>query len=126
MEGIPLSYTTENVQISNTTITAVTLSWVVPYTPTLQHYSVVYGVQQNTLNQSWGLLNSSSNITQTNQEYNMTIEGLTQGTVYYVRVSSTFGYNRIYSEWTSFLTLEPRTCTVLSFRMTILIILFMM
>ena len=118
-----LSSAIENVQFSDITLTTATVSWVVPYTPTWQQYSVVYGVQADTLNQSWGLLYSPTDLTLTDQEYSITIQGLTQGTEYYVRVSSTFEYNLIYSELTSFLALDPRMCTVLSFCMTIIFFL---
>ena len=95
-------------QISDITLTTVTVSWVVPYTPTWQQYSVVYGLQPDTLDRSWGLLTSPVDLTLIDQAYSVTIQGLTQGTEYYVRVSSTFGYSIIYSELLSFLTLEPR------------------
>ena len=114
---------TENLQLSNITLSTVTVSWVVPYTPTSQQYSIMYGVQANALDQSWGLLNSLSDITETNQEYTMTVEGLTHGTVYFIRVSSTFGHNRIYSEQISFLTLDPRMYTMLKFNIGITVLI---
>ena len=110
-------------QLTNITQSTVTVSWVVPYTPTSQQYLIEYGVQFTALDQSWGSLNSSANISETNQEYTVTLEGLTQGTVYHVRISSTFGYNRIYSELKSFHTLEPRMYTMLCVGMTVIMFL---
>ena len=98
-------------QFSGLTLTSVTVSWVVPYTPAWQQYSVIYGVDPDNLDWTWGILYSLPDVSATNQMFSITIVGLTQGTDYYVRVSSTFTYNVIYSELTTFTTLEPREHT---------------
>lgn len=100
--------TTENVQVTDLTLATATISWVVPSVPVWQQYSLIYGVESDNLNQSWGLLFSPVDTTLLNQEYSLTIQGLTQGTQYYLQVSSTFGYSVIYSDLVPFLTLEPR------------------
>ena len=100
--------TTEDVGVTQLTLTTATISWVVPYVPEWQLYSLVYGVLPDALNQSWGLMFSPPDLSFLNQEYSVTIQGLTQGTQYHLRVSSTFGYSIIYSDLVPFLTLEPR------------------
>ena len=95
-------------EFSDITLTTATVSWVVPYTPTWQQYSIEYGLQPDVLDLNWGLLHSPVDLTLTDQQYSITMRGLTQGTEYFIRISSTFEYNRIYSELTSFLTIEPR------------------
>lgn len=82
----------------------VTVTWEVPYIHTLQLYSIVYGVEPDVLNRTWGLVYSSQGVTQ----YSITVQGLTTGTDYYLRVSSTFGYSVLYSDLIPFLTLDPR------------------
>ena len=95
----------ENVQISGIEFTFATVSWFVPYVPEQQAYTVRYGLEPNVLDLTWGLLISSQ---AENQTYSITVQGLTQGTDYYFRVSSTFGYSIIYSDLVSFTTLDPR------------------
>ena len=98
----------ENVQLSDIDLNTVTVSWVVPYTPTFQQYTVVYGLEPDALDQSHGPIYSSLDLSVVNQTFSVTLQGLTQGTDYYLRVSSTFGYNVIYSDLVSFTTLDPR------------------
>ena len=76
-----------------------------PTSPEQQAYTVRYGLEPNVLDLTWGLLISSQ---AENQTYSITVQGLTQGTDYYFRVSSTFGYSIIYSDLVSFTTLDPR------------------
>ena len=105
----PDASTTENVELTDISLNTVTVSWVVPYFPTWQQYSVVYGTQQDALDLSWGLLYSPPDTSLVNQTYSTTVQGLTQGTVYYIRVSASFGFNIIYSDLVPFRTLEPGT-----------------
>ena len=98
----------ENVQLSDIDLNAATVSWLVPYTPKSQQYTVVYGLEPDALNQSHGPIYSSLDLSVVNQTFSVTLQGLTQGTDYYLRVSSMFGYNVIYSDIVSFTTLDPR------------------
>lgn len=98
-------FVVENVVISDIDLNSVTVSWVVPSTPAFQQYTIQYGLEPNVFDLSSGLISSREGI---NQQYSTTVDGLTQGTDYYLRVSSTFDYNVIYSDVVTFTTLDPR------------------
>ena len=104
---------TENVELSAISFTSVTISWVVPYISTWQYYTIQYGIEPNAFNLSGGILYSPPDTSLTNQAYSVAVQGLTQGTVYYMRVSSTFSFNIIYSDMVSFRTLEPGNISVM-------------
>lgn len=91
-----------------------TVTWLVPYTPTFQQYSVIYGLEPGALDNSWGLVYSAPDVSVVNQTFSISVQGLTQGTDYYLRVSSTFGHNVIYSDLVAFTTLDPRETSRLS------------
>jgi len=70
-----------------------------------QQYYVEYGDDEDTLDQRSDTI-TVSDVTLTDQEYNVTLTGLTSGVLYYLKVTAEIGDITISSDTTSFRTLE--------------------
>lgn len=80
MQPIDLAHTTLSFELAM-------IQWLVPavvYTP--ENYTVVYGREQTSLNNSSEVVIGSGNITTTNQMYSTTLSGLESNTTYYYQV----------------------------------------
>ena len=88
----------------NTTLNSTTIQWVVAFIGDQQNYTVVYGTTEGNLEFSLDPITSAGSGMQT---YAVTLEGLAQGTTYYVQIVSTFGVHILTSDIISFRTLEP-------------------
>ena len=85
------------------------VSWTVEYALEEQLYYVVYGSDEETLNQtSYSVIGSAS---LTNQTYNITLDGLRNGTTYYIIVIASFDFTILFSDTVSFMTIAPGITT---------------
>ena len=90
----------------NITLNSAVVQWIVASIAEEQEYTLYYDTDPADLN-SAGNRSSGSDITVTDAVYELTLDGLTQGTMYYVQVVSTFGIYTLRSELVSFSTIEP-------------------
>ena len=88
--------------------TSVTVQWVVPSVTQQQQYTVLYGLNPQSLDQISPAVVGNSDITLTNQQYSVAISGLQIGTTYYFRISTTFGEVTFTTETNEFRTLDER------------------
>ena len=90
---------TEDLEFSNITHSSAVVSWTVPSLSTAQDYVVEYGEDEDDLD-------LSTNTTLLFEEYSITLEGLSQGVLYHVRVATTDADGAtFYSEIESFHTI---------------------
>ena len=82
------------------------ITWTVRSITEPQEYYVLYGLDQNDLNLTSNTTQGNTNTSLTNQTYSITLQGLTMGTEYYLQVIATYGTDSLYSDKTSFTTLE--------------------
>ena len=82
------------------------ITWTVRSITEPQEYYVLYGLDQNDLNLTSNTTQGNTNTSLTNQTYSITLQGLTMGTEYYLQVIATYGTDSLYSDETSFTTLE--------------------
>ena len=96
----------EDVSISNITGNSAVVSWTVASISSPQDYVVEYGEDEGSLTEM-SETRSVSDTSLTDQMYSVTLSGLTQGILYYVRVATTNAGNvTFYSETISFRTVE--------------------
>ena len=97
---------TENVTISNITDSSAVVSWTVSSISSPQEYTVEYGNDEDNLNETSDTI-AVSDTSLTDQTYNTTLTGLTQGVLYHLRVATTNAGNvTFYSDTKSFRTVE--------------------
>lgn len=97
----------EDVSITNITSDSADVSWTVLFISTEQDYVVEYGQDEDNLNEISETL-SVSDTNLVDQMYSVTLSGLSQSIVYYVRVATTNDENvTFYSDIESFRTVEP-------------------
>ena len=82
------------------------MQWIVASIAEEQEYTLFYGTDPADLS-SVGNRSSGSDTTVTDAVYEFTLDDLTQGTMYYVQVVSTFSIYTLRSELVSFSTIEP-------------------
>lgn len=98
--------TLESIEVSNIDLDSALVSWTVPYVVEPQEYFVVYGVEETSLNFTTDIISGNDNTSLTYQTYSTTLRNLTIGTDYYVQVTAVFSYYTLYSDTSSFTTLE--------------------
>ena len=76
-----------------------------------QQYYVDYGTNEDVLGQSSGAVTSSDDTSLTNQNYSVSLSGLSLNTTYYIQVVATFGFSTLKSDISSFTTPEEGTIT---------------
>lgn len=85
------------------------ITWTVRSITEPQEYYVLYGLDRNDLSLTTNTTQGTTNTSLTNQTYSITLQDLTMGTEYYLQVIATYGTITLYSEITSFTTLEQGT-----------------
>ena len=100
---------TENVTVTEISMVSSLITWTVRSITEPQEYYVLYGLDRNDLNLTTNTTRGTTNTSLTNQTYSITLQGLTMGTEYYLQVIATYGTITLYSEITSFTTLEQGT-----------------
>ena len=83
------------------------VSWTVKYVVEQQTYYVVYGSDEDLLNDTSDLIAGHTNTSLRDQTYSITLDGLTQGTTYYAVVIASNGFTTLFSDTVSFTTSEP-------------------
>jgi len=101
----------EDVTVSNITSFSATISWTVAYLVQQQQYYVDYGTDEDARDQRSGTVTSSDNTSLTNQNYTVSLSGLSLHTTYYIQVVATFGVYTLKSDISSFTTFEKGTIT---------------
>ena len=96
-----------NVEAVDTTLNSTTIQWVVSAITTQQQYTVQYGTDPNNLSTSTDSITSTDDTSATDLMFAQSLDGLEQGTTYYVQVVSTFDSYTLTSNVISFTTLEP-------------------
>ena len=96
-----------DVIVSNITMNSANVSWIVPSVTEPQEYYVLYGVNQIILNLTTDKVQGNSDTSLLNQSYSTIVQDLDYGTTYYLIVVTEFGSTTLYSEMTSFTTIEP-------------------
>ena len=76
-----------------------------------QQYYVDYGTDKDVLGQSSGTVLSSDDTSLTNQNYSVSLSGLSLNTTYYIQVVATFGIYTLKSDISSFTIPEGGTIT---------------
>ena len=99
------TFFTEDVTITNITNTTAVVGWTVASISSEQQYYVEYGDDEDTLDQRSDTI-TVSDVTLIDQEYDVTLTGLTSGVLYYLKVTAEIGDITISSDTTSFRTLE--------------------
>lgn len=97
-------FLTANVEAVNTTLTSTIIRWTVTSITEEQQYTVVYGTDAGDLSNSSESISSNDSPELT---FQVALNGLSQGTMYYVRVVAEFGGYTFMSDVISFTTLEP-------------------
>ena len=108
--GFPLFYA-EDVTVSDITSTSATITWTVASLSQQQEYYVDYGTDEDSLDQRSGTVMSSDNTSLTDQNYTVSLSGLTLGTTYYIQVVATVGVYTLQSDISSFTTPEEGKLT---------------
>ena len=83
------------------------VSWTVKYVVEQQTYYVVYGSDEDLMNDTSDLIAGHTNTSLRDQTYSITLDGLTQGTTYYAVVIAGNGFTTLFSDTVSFTTSEP-------------------
>ena len=91
---------------SEVTATTATISWVIAFIVEQQDFIVYYGTDENSLDLTSDIVTSSDDTSLTDQEYDVTLTGLTLGTTYYYQVVANYSNFRLESEIKDFTTLE--------------------
>lgn len=91
----------------NITLNSTIIQWVVASITEQQQYTVSYGLDSSDLGITTDPIPSTDDVLQTNLIFQQSLEGLVQGTTYYVQVVATFGIYTLTSDVISFTTLEP-------------------
>jgi len=99
----------ENVTVSDITSYSATITWTVTSLSQQQQYYVDYGTDEDALDQSSGTVTSSDDTSLTNQNYSVSLSGLSLNTAYYIQVVATFGFSTLKSGISSFTTPEEGT-----------------
>ena len=100
------------IQLTHTTISSnsATVQWIVPIVAyTQETYAVNYGTSQSSLNLSSTEVTGSSDITATNQVYQLTLNGLEEDTTYFYQVVATNDVGSNSSEIATFTTSSSGT-----------------
>ena len=92
--------------MSEITEESAAVSWTVEYVIEQQEYYLVYGVDEDALNLTSRTVQGNPDTSLTNQTYNITLNGLTFGTEYYVIVTAVYGFTTLYSDTVSFTTID--------------------
>ena len=96
----------EDVRITNITGSSAEITWTVPSLSTTQDYVVEYGEDEDDLDLSTDPI-TVTDTTLIDQMYTVTLEGLSQSVLYYVRVATTDPEGAtFYSETKSFRTIQ--------------------
>ena len=90
--------------VSDITSSSATITWTVASLSQQQEYYVDYGTDEDTLDQRSTTVTSSADTTLTDQDYTVSLSGLTLGTTYYIQVVATFGDFTLESDISSFTT----------------------
>lgn len=93
-------------EVSEITRDTAAISWTVEYVLEQQEYTLYYGVDENYLNLTSYSILGNADISVRNQQYNITLTGLTMGTDYYVFVLAQYGFISLYSDTISFRTTD--------------------
>ena len=88
-------------------LSSATVQWVVASISEQQQYTVLYGTDPTNLNTTIDPISSGDNPMATDLMFEQVLDGLMQGTTYYVQVESTFNIYTLYSDIISFETIEP-------------------
>lgn len=83
-----------------------TISWRIPYITSPEMYTVQYGANSDDLSTSTNDISSGNNVSITNQEYSVALEGLLYVTTYYFKVVVTNDVGTVETEVLSFTTPE--------------------
>ena len=107
--------TTDNVEVLEIADYSAVVSWTVEYVMEQQQYYLVYGSDENMLDDTSYFIVGNSNTSLRDQTYNITLDGLTTGTTYYVTVIATYSFTTLFSDTVSFTTREPSKLTSTNF-----------
>ena len=94
--------------VSDATLTSAVVSWRIPSFIVQEQYYVLYGTDPENLDQVTETISSLEDTTLVNSTYSISLQGLDEGTLYYVQVAAV--YNEVfarYSEVIPFITKEP-------------------
>lgn len=100
-------YLLGDVTVSNLTENSASLSWTVPSVTEPQKYYLWYGTSQNYFNFTTDRIQGNRNISLVNLTYSISLHNLDRGTAYYVVVVAEFETIILYSNITTFTTIEP-------------------
>ena len=82
------------------------ITWTVASLSQQQEYYIDYGTDEDSLDQRSGTVMSSDDTSLTDQNYTVSLSGLTVGTTHYIQVVATFGVYTLKSDISSFTTNE--------------------
>ena len=99
-------FLTEQVEVFAITMSSAMVSWIIPSLTEQQTYYVEYGSDVDSLNLQTDPITSATLLP--DESYSVTLNGLDDGTVYYVRVVATFSDVYLYSSTESFATIALR------------------
>ena len=103
-----LPFTAEDVVVNDVTLTSAVVSWIIPSFIVQEQYYVLYGTDPDNLDQVSETITGLEDTTLINSSYSISLEGLNEGTLYYVQVAAV--YDEVfarYSEVIPFITKEP-------------------
>lgn len=80
----------DDVTILNVLLDSATVSWMIPSFSMPEQYHVEYGTDPSSLDQVSDILSSPVNTSLVNQAYQVNLQGLNTGTIYYLRVVAVF------------------------------------
>ena len=98
---------TEDVTVTNITTVEAVVSWIIPRFTTPEMYYIQYGYEENVLDMTTTSVSSPTDTSLVNQTYSIMLQGLSDGTMYFLRVVAV--YDDIadrFSDLTSFRTYE--------------------
>ena len=106
------------VEITDISRTEAVISWNIPSFTTTEEYIVEYGLSASALDLVSDTVQSITDTSVNFEPYNVTLQGLTDGTQYYFRVVAQFGVGNVYVRSTnlfSFFTHFERKHSILTF-----------
>ena len=97
----------DDVEVLDIDENSAVVSWTVEYVLEQQQYYLVYGSDENMLNETSYFILGNSNTSLRDLTYNIRLDGLATGDTYYVVVVASYGFTTLFSETISFTTREP-------------------
>ena len=97
---------TGNVTVDSITMSSAAVSWIVPSVTEPQEYYIIYGTNQNDLSLVTDRIRGDTDTSLENVAYSISLQNLDPGTKYYLAVVAEFGSTVLFSNITSFTTIE--------------------